>query len=198
MNRNLSGVIQLKFIRDRFPDRSTWYLVYAMCSLPVNLWSWVLMFDKVPSLLLNWSTLQVMDVLAYTQSFAFFESLLLFAFFLLLAFSLPGWLLRDRFVSQATAIVFMLSVWAAGVHLIIRAYSRSQAYEWNNLLFLAWLFGCLAVLVIVSIALRKWPGLEKWVIARIEQAVLLAYLFVSINILSLIFVILRYAFLASI
>jgi hypothetical protein len=153
------------------------------------------MFDKVPSLLLNWNALQVTDIFAYTQAFALYESLLFFGFLVFLAFLLPSRLFQKRFVSQATMIAFTLSIWAAGVHLIVRAYARSEPPDWNNLLFYAWCIGCLVLLIGLSWLIRTWPTLEKWIIARVEQATLLAYLFVTINVLGLIFVIIRNLFL---
>lgn len=186
----------MKLLRDRFPDRSTWRLVFAMCALPVNLWSWVLMFDKVPSLRLNWSAIQVTEILAYTQSFALFESVLFFCLLLLMAFLLPSWLLKERFISQATLVAFFLSIWAVGVHLMIRASLRGEIQEWNGPLFFAWCLGCSIIFLGTSKSIRIWPSLEKWLIARIDQATLLAYLFIVINILALIFVILRNIYLA--
>jgi hypothetical protein len=189
----------LNFLRNRLPDRAGMMLVFAVCTLPINIWSWVLMFDKVPSLLLSWSTMQVIDALAYMQSLALFESLLFFGLVVFLTIFIPGKLPKERFVSQATLIALCLSIWAVGVHLLVRAYASSSTPEttvWNYSLFNSWCIGCLLLLMGISICIRRWPVLEKWLIERVEQATLLAYLLVSISGVGSIFMIIRNVYLS--
>lgn len=185
----------MRLVKDRFPNRSSIYMVFEICALPVNIWSWILMLNKISGLLLKWAPFQLLEIFAYTQSFALLESLVLFGFLVTLAFTLPKHFFRERFVSQATVITLCLSIWAVGVHMIVRANARSETLEWNEVLFITWVLICMFLLMLMSIAIRKSANLEKWIIDRVDQATLLSYLFVSINIISFLFVITRHIYL---
>jgi hypothetical protein len=185
-----------KWFSTRLPDRRTLFLVFTVCVLPIQIWSWVLMLNKLPSYLKNLRIVQMIDVFAYTQAFALLESLLLCGLLLLLAFLLPGSMLRDHWVAQSALIVTLLTLWAIGLHLMFRSYQHSETTAWDNQLFIFWAIACLAGLLGFSWLLRTWTPLEKTVASLSDRSTVLAAFFVLVDMVSVSYLMLRMIYLA--
>ena len=185
------------FLKSLFPNRYNRFLVFTACILPISIWSWLLLLNQMPSYLMNLSFPDIMGIVAYTQTFALLESLILWGSLVLLVILLPTTWMHAHWVAQSTVLVAILSIWAAGVHLMLRAYQRSELPTWNSSLFLFWTSACLALLLAFSLVLRWRPQFEHFIISVIDRATVLASVFIAVDLLSLAYVIVHNLLLAQ-
>ena len=117
----------LDSIRHRFPTQQEAWLVFSACIFPLHIWVTIVFLYNFPSLILKANLVQILGVLSYALVFAFFESLLLFGFLVLLAAVLPPSFLRVRFVYLGTIIALVI----AGLALLVNTrFMQDSAWAW--------------------------------------------------------------------
>ena len=103
-------------IFSRFPSKRESGLLFVACIFPTHFWSILVFLRKVPALLLRLSLPEILSVFAYTQLYAFLESLFLtLTVGLLLVLFLKN-SSQDRFVASGASLGFMISLWVIPIH----------------------------------------------------------------------------------
>ena len=160
--------------------------MFLVAAFPIHFWSLISYFHELPAYLLRMTISEVLGVLAYTQVFSLFESLLVTAIATLLALILPrGWLL-DRFVLNASILVLVSALWMIPVHynpIILNELGKMGISEeifwilWGGLYLLAiWDFIMVA---------RRHVKFSRGVLAFVDRVSALTVIFLVVDVISL-------------
>ena len=91
-------------------------LVYSICVLPNHIWSIVNTLRDVPAWLIKMSLWEVISVIAYIQTIALIESVILFMGLVVISIILPGKIIRENFLTRSSFIIFFLTSIALIAH----------------------------------------------------------------------------------
>lgn len=163
----------------RLPTKREIYLLFAACSFPVFLWSFLILLSEVPALILRSSITDTIIVAAYTQSAAFLESAGLTLLLLLLSLLLPASWFRDRLVPQGTLMGVITAVWAISLRIQVGYVMDFHLLPYG------------LALVLAPILLRFRPGLEAVLISTVERISVLSVTYASFGLGGLILAVAR-------
>ena len=176
----------MAIFRSRFPSRPAVLYAFVACVFPIHVWSIINILRTVPSWILSMDIWQLIGVIAYTQAFALLESIIVFLILLFLAIILPAKWLRDRFVAQVCMAVFLATAWA------ILAHFYGQNYGiWVIKRFLLSMVPLLVLIIVFSILIYRFKSLQKIIDAFVEHLLVLSFLYVGIDILSIMVILFR-------
>jgi hypothetical protein len=172
--------------RERLPSLSDAGELFAVCALPVYIWSIIAVLREVPAWILRLPLWDVVGLIAYTQAFALVESILFFAAVVGLGLVLPAAWLRQRLPLQGLLLVVAATTAAATFH-----YAEHALRNWG-----VWGLGLLVLLplllfVLGSYLVRRYGRLEMAALAFVRRVSVLSYLYVSISFVGLLIVIAR-------
>ncbi|MBK5108341.1 MAG: hypothetical protein JJE12_09420 [Anaerolineales bacterium] len=123
----MTGIKIFSSIEDRFPSRKEALLVMSACIFPIHIWITIVFLYNFPSLILRANIWQILGVLAFALIFAFFESLVLFGFLVLLAALLPRRFFRERFVYLGTLLALVIPGFAL---LVNTQFMHESSWAW--------------------------------------------------------------------
>jgi hypothetical protein len=146
----------------------------------------VAFFEKLPSWLLFVSVRDVFGAFAYTQLFAFFESLVVCLGLVLASVLLPRRVLRDKFVSQAAMLALLLSTWAIVLQLIFLKHS-----SWSVKTLALWSIPCLIAIGVSYLLIERYRRVEQAIRSLVERLSVLTYVYVFLTVVSVIAILLR-------
>ena len=152
------------------------------------------MFWTMPSWLNFLKVWNLLPIVAYVLAFALIESFFVLSALLLLAFLLPGKLLRDKIIPQGSFIIFLLMIDTLLLHTFTKL-----AYKWSSreVLIYAWLILAAAVissLVISYYLIHRLTAFERFFTSIAERMNIFLYLYIPLGILGLMVVIIRNIF----
>jgi hypothetical protein len=176
----------LATFRERFPSKSEIVPVFASCVFPVFSWSIVWYLQKMPGWLPYLSIWKVLSILAYTQAFALFESVMLVFLLIALAAILPARWFKDRFIAQGSVIAFTTALWAILFQIISRATSG-----WTPTKLFLWLSLFLLSLVLSCVFIHRSKNAAQSVNALAERLSVFFYIYVPLGLVGLVIVIAR-------
>ena len=128
----------------------------------------------------------ILGIFAYTQAFALLESSAVLFGLLLVGAVLPARFFRDRFLTQASTVVFAITFWIIVFQSIISTVRR-----WTVLMMLFW-FGLALVSVVLScILVRRSKWIERVISAFVERLTVFLYIYVFLGLVGLLVVIVR-------
>jgi hypothetical protein len=132
------------------------------------------------------SSWELVGAIAYTQAFALLESLLVLLCLLAFGAILPARLLRERFATVGSMLVFLTAAWA-----MLAQYNSNELGLWGPKDYLPWL-----ALYLVSIAgpyllIRSHKRMEGAIASLVERLTVLSAFYVIVGLLSILFVVSR-------
>ena len=179
-------------LSQRIPTRGEVWTLFLVCVFPIHAWAVLMFLHEVPSYLLRMDLWDALGIFAYSQVFAFFESLIVVGAILFVCLALPSYFFRVKLVPLG-AVFFLLSfVWLSPVHY------QTQILTWLNWDMTIYQIG-VALWIIsyflvvgggVVLVFRK-PSVEKGVNGFIERLVVLSVLYVLIDAISFLIVVYR-------
>jgi hypothetical protein len=175
----------LATFRDRFASGREVSLLFAACVFPIHVWSILRLLSEVPAWMLRMTAWDLVGAIAYTQTFALIESVLILLGVVFLAAILPARIFRDRLVAQGSVVVFLSSLWAVAVHL-----GGDRLWD-SGREFLTWSMLYLASIGLSSILIHRQPRLQRWVNSAVERLIPLSVIYVCIDVLSITIVAVR-------
>jgi hypothetical protein len=161
--------------------------VLAACAFPVHVWAILRLLNEIPAWLMRLSAWGLIGAIAYSLTFALFETLLLFLLLTSLSVILPSRLFRDKFVAQASMMVFLGAGWAVTTHLGL------DAFRSNSRLFFAWLLLLLGPLTISYLMVHWSRKLERTTRSLVERLAPVSYMYILVDVFSMFIIVLRYA-----
>jgi hypothetical protein len=176
----------LAIFRKRVASTQDLVLLFAVSACPVYVWSILSVLREVPAWVLRLNTWDLIGMIAYTQVFALTESIIVFLALLLLGIILPIRLVGDKFVALAGMLVLLSSIWAVLAHYnqeIFGAEQIKQLAFW----FAVYLVSIGALFVLV----HRYQSLERLIRSLASRLVVLAFVYVSIGLASVVVVFLR-------
>jgi hypothetical protein len=160
-------------------------LVFAACIIPIHLWAILNLLHELPAWFIRLSLGELAGVIAYTQSFALLESLLVLACLLILGLLIPSQWIANRFVVLSSLLIFIVSLWS-----VVVQYNYDLIRTWGLRQFLPWM-----ILFLISMAapffvirVEKSSMLIKTIVKRLA---VLSVLYVIVDVVSVIVVVLR-------
>lgn len=127
-----------------------------------------------------------LGVVAYTQSFALFETLLLSGVLLLALFLLPVEIVAKHRVSLAAGLIFVHAIWAIVIHYRYDAIRDMGVYQ-----LIPWLLLYLISLLLVFVAVVRVEKLQRMVRATLERLEVLSYAYIFLDLICVVIVIAR-------
>ncbi len=154
--------------------------------MPVFVWAILSYLDALPGLVLSFTVWDVIGTASYTLAFALLESLILLVLLVLLAFILPGRLLRNHFEAVGSMLVLITAVWV-----MVTNWLRLNPAHWMNAGHLPlWVLYLLSI-VVPGLLTARSNRLERAVQAVIRRSAVLAYVYVALGCLGMAVVLLR-------
>lgn len=176
----------MAIFRARGISRNELILVYAAAAFPIYTWSIIRFLEQLPAWLYYLDIWQVLSIFAYTQLFAFVESLLIAAALVLVAVVLPATVLRGTFVPTATAIILLSAVWA-----LLAQYNDGVLRQLSMRQMALWAAAYVISLLATWFLLRRWQPLRQGLHTLAEKISALLYLYVPLSAASLLIVLIR-------
>jgi hypothetical protein len=167
----------IELIKRISPDRSQLIPVFAWISFLLFSWTLYGFLYRLSSWLLYLSFVDILSILSYSVVFAFFESVIVLLFLILLSLVLPAHWYRWRFQAQSFVNIFIL-------FFVVRISIKSTNQILLNLLMLI-------AFPIINILIIRLEKLNK-VIERIEDRfVVFLYVYIPLSGIGLVVVLLR-------
>lgn len=171
----------MSVIKQRIPTRQDSLLLFAVCIVPLHIWSILIFFFNLPAVAMRADTWMILGVFSYIQVFALLESIIVFAFLIFVNISLPRNLFRDRFVAQGTIIFLAAFFWLMPIHLNRYIVSAISNYMNYSLFLFIWTALFFAMLIGGSMLLRRFNHLERYINQFAERLLLLAVVYIIVD-----------------
>ena len=180
--------------KKKLPSKDEIIPVYGVILFPIFSWTIYRLLWNLPSWQKDlFSTWEVLVLSAYGLAFALVESLTILGLILLLSVILPAKYLKDKFVAQGSALLWVFFSLAVAVQ-----------YGIASVVFLSWSIKQFAItsalILILSILLltvgpyfliRRFEKLEVFFTSLADRMTIFLIIYLPLGILSLILVILR-------
>ena len=161
-------------------------LIFTAVLIPVQLWMFYNLLMAFPAYRVRLLLWDLVGVIAYTQAFVLFESLLVFAGLAALMMVAPLKWRGDRFIAGLSMLIFTASFWSILIHL-----KYDTVIEWGVRQIGVWLLIILATGVVLVWATVRNARMTDAVIAFLDRATVLTALYLGINVLCVMIVGLR-------
>lgn len=102
---------KLNNLKIYLPKTAELFDLYLVTTSIIHLWSWIWFFFKTQSLLNQYSLIEFVSVFAYLQVYCFIESIIIFLIVTILSTFLLLLIRKNIFLSQATIIIIISSIW---------------------------------------------------------------------------------------
>lgn len=139
------------------------------------------MLQDVPSWVLYMPTMEILSTVAYTLSFALFETLIIFLPILAFGLILPRSWSRAKYASLSSVLLLVGTVVALILQITIRGSSPQRVL----------LIGILALFAIALIVAVRFPKIGETVLAIAGRLTILTLLYVFFDILGLVVIFVR-------
>lgn len=176
----------MAIFKNQFPTRQDLFTVFLACVFPIHIWALFNVMREVPAWILRMSTWEMAGVIAYTQFYALIEAVIVFLGMVLLITILPIGGLRKRFVSVATAVILISSIWFIILHLNGQMLDQRQV-----VLVAAWAGTYLLALVGALFALFRSEKVANFFAQFAQRVVVLSVIYLFIDLLSLVLIVVR-------
>lgn len=173
-------------LKNRIPSKSELITVFVACMIPVHIWAIFNVLREVPAWILRMSMWEMIGVIAYTQVFALFESLILFILILLAAIILPGNLLRNDISIASALIMFVLSIW-----LVILHYNSTWLFSRNIPILSIWLLTLVGTILLLLFLSKRLKPMQESIIKIMGRFAVLAAFYLVVDALSIVIVLFR-------
>ena len=170
----------------RIPSRRNIVYTYLACLFPIQVWSVYNLLREVPAWLRQMSVWDLIGVVSYPQTFALFESAVIFLPFVLLSALLPRRWLRDKFVALTTGIVYLSAAWFILAHindLTVRYWGFSQFLPWMGLFLSSQILCCFLI--------QYSEKLESIILSFVGRVAVLSLVYLLIDLISLTILVIR-------
>jgi hypothetical protein len=165
----------------KFPPKAALYPTFAGCATVIHAWAIPSMLQGVPSLMMRLPPADVIGGIAYSLTFALFESLLVF--FAVLMF---GTLLPRRWMGTTLPVKgFLLTLISAFFALLALGIGETSGG------LLLWLGGYITALGLTHLLIQRYGQIERAIGNLVERLTILATFYLFFDVLSVIIVIVR-------
>ena len=139
------------------------------------------MLRDVPSWAIYMRSGELISAVAYTLSFALFETLTVFLLVILLGLIVPKHWIKDKFVPMSSVLLIELAFMAIVLHFFIKSYLPKRIL----------LLSYTAIIGLSIIIVPKFPKIKVLVSSLAKRLSLLTFIYIFIDIIGLLIVIAR-------
>jgi hypothetical protein len=175
----------LAVLRRRCPTKRENISLFAVCVFPIYSWAILWFLHRLPSWILFLDLRALLEIFAYVQAFALFESAALFLFVVALSLILPGMAPDHSLVSRGCAMVLVHAFWVFVLHGV-----GGDIPSWGPFKFLS-LLGLYLVSVGSSLALvHRSSRVAEHLEMLAERLVVMLYAYIPLGTAGLLLVVL--------
>lgn len=160
--------------------------MFVVCMIPIHIWSLVNAFREVPAWIFKMSLWEVSGVVAYTQSFALFESIVVVLLLALVLFLVPRFMVGEDIIPIGMMIVIPATVW-----IIILQLNADWIDERNSGALGIWFISLVAVIGVMIILVDRSRRLQVLSQQVLDRITVLAIFLLLIDLLSVVVVVVR-------
>jgi hypothetical protein len=171
-----------------------------MCAFPLHVWTLILAFRDLSWLTERTNAWDAMGVMSYGLILALFESLVVFAVFLLLGLLVPRRWAEDRRIALLSILALVLSLWsiAGQLYFLMGLYPSGQLVGWLagtshplRILYLAVLAVVAPSLLVPAYLIMRSERAPQAVHGLIERISLLTMVYLFLDAAGLVVVLVR-------
>jgi hypothetical protein len=155
--------------------------IFVYSAFPIHIWALINMFRDVPSWVLYLRNWEVVSMVAYTLSFALFETLIVLLIVVLVGMIVPKRWVVDRYIPLVSLWLVELAIMAIVFHNHIIQHLPKRNLVISYALVLA-------VSTFIVLRFPKLGGALRWIA---ERLVVLSFLYIFFDVLGLLVVIVR-------
>lgn len=184
----------MRIFGKQFPSRDEVIPIFATIVFPIYSWAIFRLLWNLPSWLKDlFSAWDMLILAAYGLAFALIECLAILGFMLFLSIALPAKYLKDKFVAQGSAMLWMLFILAIIGQYSTALYASSRSSEQFTIYTAAILVAFSIILIAVAprFLVYRSTKLERFFISLADKVTIFLFIYVPAGILSLIIVFLR-------
>lgn len=161
-------------------------LSFGAVAFPIHVWAIINILMLFPAWLLRMTVWELAGGVGYALAAALLESCTLWLILVSLGLLLPGRWLADQFAAASSVIAWLLAGWAALVQ-----FNFDQILRWEAGSIAAGLLTVALSAALAAWLVRRYGGVERLIRKAAQGLAVLAYLYVSIDVLGLAVVVLR-------
>jgi hypothetical protein len=180
MSENMTNDNKPDTIRHRLPSRGEAIHLFWVCAFFIHIWAYLMFFYRLQGYLYRLSLGTIVGIFAYSQLYAFLESIVSTGIVIFVCIALPRRSFKDKIIAQGTILIGITSIWMIVANFITYSW---LSIIWITLYFIA-LFG-------VSMVMYKNQKIEDRIIDFAERTYLLSAFFIFVDMVSIVIVIIR-------
>jgi hypothetical protein len=176
-----------------FPSINEIIPVFATIIFPIYSWTIYRLLWNLPSWLKDLFSISDMLILtAYGLAFALFESVIILGFMIFLSVVLPARYLKDKFIAQGSAMLWMVFILA-----VTAQYSMALLFfNWTLWEFYIYMTAIVVICILMitvlpRVLIYRFEKLENFFVSLADKMTIFLFIYLPVGILSLIVVILR-------
>lgn len=173
-----------EFLKRRLPARNEFFPTLSVATLLVFSWELRSLFYNAPAFFLSYSLGEFLSIAAYMLATALIETLLVTSFVVLLAFVLPGAILRNGFAYKASFLLVAIA--------IVFIYLQFNMTNQPKMGFLLTQLVLILVLWLIPVLLVQFiQPVRNFILDLFDRLTIFSYVYLPLGILSLLVVIVR-------
>lgn len=190
----------MNYLKVRLLDRQEYLNLFLLIAFPIHLWSFVVIFQEGDWFSHRTNVYDTLGLLSYAGLTAIIESIIVFAFFFILAFMLPAqWNSKKRlstlgYLYLVVLLGAMSSQWFFLIDRSLGTFAFRVIYNLNRfysitlpLLVVGFLGGVIGVLFLQN----RFSKLIDIMLNLMERASLVSYIYLILDVISVGIIILR-------
>ena len=155
--------------------------IFVYCAFPIHVWTIINMLRDVPSWAIYMRSGELISAVAYTLSFALFETLTVFLLVILIGLIVPKHWIKDKFVPMSSVLLIELALMAIVLQFFIKSYLPKRIL----------LLSYTAIIGLSIIVVPKFPKIKVLVSSLAKRLSLLTFIYIFTDIIGLLIVIAR-------
>ena len=183
----------MDLIKERFPSKQEIVLLFFICLIPVHIWAYIIFFYDVPAYILRMGIWDILGILAYIQVVALVESFIFLLGWIFVNITLPTRFFRDKFLPMGVVLMIITFFWIMILHYqetIIAALAYNMSYY--QIFVLLWIIAYFAIIVALSILIRRSQQFEEILCKVPEKFSPLAILYLALDAVAIVFLAIRF------
>ena len=170
----------MAIFRQRFTSQEITQ-IFVYCAFPIHVWTIINMLRDVPPWGIYMRSVELISTVAYTLSFALFETLIVFLPVILIGLIVPKRWIKDKFVPLSSVLLIELTL----MTIVLQFFIKERLPK--RILLLSYL----PLIGFSIVAVFKFPKIKDLVSSLANRLSLLSFIYIFFDIIGLLIVIVR-------
>ena len=177
----------MELIKKRFPARTEIVSLYGIVVFVVHSWSVSEFLFHLPSFVLKFSVGEILAILSYHLTFAFFESAIVCALLLLASGILPSNWIMNGFVYKCFIVILVATI---GSIILQTRFNDGMLVIDPSRPCLLYVYASLLLLLLAGLiaAVQKMQGLQRLITTTVDQISVMLFVYLPLDAISIVVV----------